>query len=38
VKQAFARLGWGDAACGAGQLPKAEPFFGAPGKLASFNR
>jgi hypothetical protein len=27
VKQAFARLRWGDAACSAGQQPKAEPFF-----------
>ena len=34
VKQAFARLRWRDAACGAGQQPKAEPFLEAANGVA----
>jgi len=34
AKQAVARLGWGDAACGAGQQPKAEPFLEAANGVA----
>jgi hypothetical protein len=34
VKQAFARLRWGDAACGAGQQPKTEPFLEATNGVA----